>query len=76
MKQNSAANRAPAMIPAASVPSRSNSRMPRICAQPSSSTVASIERIAACVSGETAGSASLIATCCRPQSMVQTSSRA
>jgi hypothetical protein len=73
MKQNSAANRAPAAMPAASVPSRPNRRMPRHWAQPSSSTVASSERIEACVSGDTEGSASLIATCCRPHSIVQAS---
>ena len=49
MNTNSKANSRPAAMPASRVPSRLNSGMPRKRAQASSSTVATIERIAACI---------------------------
>src|SRR5258708_7382494 len=67
MNRNSPANKAPAISPALSKPSLSNSGMLRRRAQPMSSTVASIERRPPCITGEISAAASLVATLVKPQ---------
>src|SRR5665213_2495392 len=64
---NSAANKTPAPMPAASVPSRANNGMPRSRHQPATNNAASTERMAACVSGGISWIASLVATWLKPQ---------
>src|SRR6267142_198712 len=76
MKTNSPANSAPAARPAPSVPSRSKSGMPRRRAQAKSSTVARIERIAACITNGTSPTIHLIVTCWNPHSAVSATLRA
>jgi len=74
MKQNSPANRAPRRCGGeCAVAAEQPDAAPLRPAEQQHAAIA--ERIAAWVSGETAGSASLIATCCRPQSIVQVTSR-
>src|SRR3989304_10242862 len=72
MNTNSAANSAPATVPPLIVPSRPNRRMPRSCAQASSSAVAMIERSPACMIGEMPAAANLIVICWKPQHMHST----
>src|SRR5258708_1722110 len=67
MNRNSPANKAPAISPALSKPSLSNSGMLRRRAQRMSSTVASIERRPPCITGEISAAASLVATLVKPQ---------
>jgi hypothetical protein len=73
MNTNSPANSTPAASPAPSVPSRLKSAMPRVRAQTKSKTVASIERIAACITNETSAEIHLIVTCWNAHSMVSAS---
>ena len=74
MQANSAANSAPASRPPGSVPSRSNSAMPRQRAHSQTSSAPPSERSAACQSAGTSGSAALAATWFRPQRKQQPTS--
>ncbi len=67
MNRNSPANSAPAISPALSVASPSNSGILRIRAQIISSTVARIERRPPCMTGEMSAAASFVTTLVKPQ---------
>src|SRR5487761_2697666 len=72
MNMNSAANSAPATMPAASVPSRASRGIRRSRAQASNTAVAMIERTPACRIGEMPALATLIVICWNPQHMHST----
>src|ERR1700691_3830085 len=57
----------PAQMPAANVPSRLNSAIPRICVQAKTMIAASAERADDWISGGISGMASLIETLLKPQ---------
>ena len=73
---NSAANSTPAAMPSHSVPSRLSIGMPRKRHQPAISSVATAERMAACVSGGTSWMASLVETWLKPQDRHSTTTMA
>ena len=76
MNTNSPAKSSPAITPGQSVPSRSQSAMRLDAAQPTTSTVATIERMPACMTNEMSFAVSLMTTCWTPQSAVSSTMRA
>src|SRR6478752_7782285 len=73
MNTNSPAKSRPAASPARPVPSAPKSATPRRRAQQTSSTVAMIERSAACITSGTSAAIHLTATCWKPHSAVSSS---